>query len=52
MKSRNDASDHLVRKPPLLDNKKKSILNSRRIEIFLKGLAQVLVKNWKLPFGF
>ena len=39
IKSRNNASDHLVKKSPLFDNKKKSILNSRRIEIFSKWVS-------------
>ena len=50
MKSRNNASDHLVRRPPFLDNKKKSILNSRRIEIFLKGLAQDFGQKLEITF--
>ena len=33
------SDDHLVKKQALLDDKKKSILNSRHIEIFLKGVS-------------
>ena len=31
------SDDHLVKNQALLDDKKKSILNSRHIEFFLKG---------------
>ena len=33
------SDDHLVKKQALLDDKKKSILNSRHIEFFLKGVS-------------
>ena len=46
------SDDHLVKKQALLDDKKKSILNSRHIGIFSKELTHDFGQNFEIFCSF